>query len=202
MEQTTSTPSSSSKFYNWAIHKANSPQAPLWIALLFFLELFLFIPLDAILMFFCLQNRSRIFLYVFIAAIASLGSGIIGYLLGHFLWDLVGSYIVPHLISVAQFDRISGHFQVYEHWAIFFGSLLPFPLKALSLTAGVFHFGLLPFSLCMVFARLVRFLLIGGAMALWGERVKNFVERHFHRILVVVGAKVAVALAFFWVLAK
>lgn len=191
-----------SKLYTWAIQKANSPKAPLWIGLLFFLELILFIPLDAILMFFCLQNRSKIFLYVAIATIASLASGIVGYLLGHCLWDLIGGYIVPHFISNAQFDRISGHFQVYENWAIFFGSLFPFPLKALSLTAGVFHLGIIPFTAFMGSARLLRFLLIGGAMAIWGEKVKDFVERHFHRILMVVGAKVAVALIFFWALAR
>src|SRR5690348_13325392 len=80
------------KLYSWAIQKAASPKAPLWIGLLFFLELFLFIPLDAILMFFCLQNRSRIFLYAGIATIASLCSGLIGYLFGHFLWDMIAPY--------------------------------------------------------------------------------------------------------------
>src|SRR6187431_3120562 len=86
MNEKTPTP-----LYSWALQKATSPKAPLWIGLLFALELFLFIPLDAILMFFCLQNRSRIFLYASIATIASLVSGLIGYFLGHFLWDLISS---------------------------------------------------------------------------------------------------------------
>ncbi len=191
-----------SRLYAWAIQKANSPKASLWIGLLFFLELVLFVPLDTILLFFCLQNRSRIFLYVGIAAVASLASGVIGYLMGHFLWDLLGSYIVPYLISTSQFDRISTHFQAYENWAVFFGAFFPFPLKAVSLIAGVFHLGVLPFVLYLAAARFLRFFLIGSAMALWGEKVKDFVERHFHRILMVVGAKVAAALLFFWILAR
>jgi len=191
-----------SKLYSWAIEKANSPKAPLWIGLLFFLELFLFIPLDGVLMFFCLQNRSKIAVYVAIASIASLASGLVGYLAGHFLWDLIGSFIVPQLISSASFDRVSSHFQLYENWAVFIGAFIPFPLKALSLGAGVFHLGILPFALYFVAARLLRFLLIGGTMAIWGEKVKLFVERHFNRILMVVGAKVAMAFVFFWVLAR
>ena len=190
------------KFYNWAMQKAESEKAPYWIGLLFFLEIFLFIPLDAVLMFFCLQNRKKTFLYAAIATVASTVSGLIGYLFGHFLWDLVGSFVVPHLISSASFEKISHHFQDYENWAVFFGALVRFPLKALSLSAGVFQLGIGSFVAFFFAARFLRFFLIGTAMVLWGEKVKDFVDRHFHRIIMVVGAKVAVAFVFFWVLAR
>jgi membrane protein YqaA with SNARE-associated domain len=190
------------KLYNWAIQKAESSKAPFWIGLLFVLEIALFIPLDAILMFFCLRNPKKTFQYVAIAALASTLSGLIGYLLGHFLWDLIGPYVVPHLIPAASFDRLSHHFQTYESWAVFFGALLPFPLKALSLAAGVFQLGIWPFFLWFLAARTVRFTLIGGAMMLWGEKVKLFVDRHFHRIFMVIGAKVAMAFLLFWAIAR
>jgi hypothetical protein len=51
-------------------------------------------------------------------------------------------------------------------------------------------------------ARFLRFFLIGGVMVLWGEKVKTFVDRHFHRIVMVIGAKVAMAFLFFWMLAR
>jgi membrane protein YqaA with SNARE-associated domain len=189
------------KLYNWSMEKASSTRAPLWIALLFGLELFLFIPLDAVLMFFCLQNKRNIFLYIAIAAAASTLSATLGYLLGHFLWDLIGPYVVPHLVSTALFAKISHHFQAYEHWATFLGAILPFPLKALSLTAGVFHLHFASFVCCLFAARVTRFALIGGAMALWGEKVKEFVDRHFHRLILLVFAKVAAVSLFFWILA-
>lgn len=192
---------STRKLYNWAIQKANSPKAPFWIGALFSLEIILFIPLDAILMFFCLQNRKKIPLYIAIAAAASVVSGVIGYLLGHFLWDLIGTYVVPHLVSTSLFDKVSLHLQQYENWAVFFGSLLPFPLKAISMTAGVFHLAFLPFVVYLLTARVARFALVGGAMVMGGEKLKDFVDRHFHRIVVVVGAKIAAAFLFFWALA-
>src|SRR3990167_11175599 len=95
----------SAKLYNWAIDKASSEKAPLWLGLLFSMEIFLLIPLDAVMMFFCLQKRSNIFLYIMIATLASVFSGVIGYLFGHFLWDLVGNWVVPHLISISSFER-------------------------------------------------------------------------------------------------
>lgn len=190
------------KVYNWAIQRTESRLSPLWIGLLFFLELILFIPLDAILIFFCLQNRRKIGWYVLIAAFASTLSGLCGYLFGHFLWDLIGTYVVPHLISPATFDRFEHHYQAYESLAVFLGAFLPLPLKALSLSAGIFHLALTPFLSYLLLARLFRFALVGGSMLLWGEQVKTFVDRHFHRIILVLGAKIAMAYAIFWIISR
>ena len=190
------------RLYHWASEKANSKNSSVWIGLLFLLEIFLFIPLDAVLMFFCLQNRQKIFYYVTIAAAASLASGLIGYFLGHFLWDWIGSYIVPHLISASFFEKIGLHFAQYENWAIFLRALLPLPLKAISLAAGVFHLPLLPFISCLAAARLLRFMIVGSAMAFWGEKVKAFMDKHFHHIILLVALKIVLALALFWLAAR
>jgi membrane protein YqaA with SNARE-associated domain len=194
--------SNTGRIYNWAIQRTESSRAPLWIGLLFFLELILFIPLDAILLFFCLQKRSRIPYYVLIAAIASTISGLCGYLLGHLLWDLIGPYVTDNLIAASSFDRFAGHYQDYENWAVFGGSLLPFPLKILSLSAGIFHLKLAPFLGFLFLGRALRFSLIGITMYFWGEKVKAFVDRHFNRLLLLIGAKVALGLTFFWALAN
>lgn len=190
------------KIYNWAITKAESTRSPLWISLLFFLEITLFLPLDAVLMFFCLQNRKKIPLYIFLTATASTLSGLIGYLMGHFLWDLVGPYVVPGIISEITFDKFSLQFQHYESWAVFMGALLPFPLKVLTLSAGVFHLGVVQFISYFLLARLFRFSLIGATMMIWGDKVKAFLDRHFHKVMLLVGAKIAAAFGFLWMLAK
>ncbi|MDP1608146.1 MAG: VTT domain-containing protein [Chlamydiales bacterium] len=190
------------KIYNWATEKASSSRSSAWVALLFALEIFLFIPLDAVLMFCCSQNKRKIFQYVTIAALASTLSGCIGYFLGHLLWDMIGSYIVPHLISPSAFEKISLHFEQYEHWAVFLGALLPFPLKALTLAAGVFHLPFFPFVCCLAAARLFRFAIVGSAMAFWGEQLKTFMDKHFHYVIVLIGIKILLGLFFFWVLAQ
>ena len=190
------------KLYLWATHKASSSRAPLWICFLFFLEIFLFIPLDAVLMFFCLQNPKKTFLYVLIAAFASSLSAIMGFCLGHFLWDLISPYMVPYLISPSTIERITNHFQLYENWAVFLGAGLPFPLKALSILGGVFHLKLIPFISFILSARLLRFGLVGSAMLVFGPKVKTFLDKHFQKIFLLIGAKVALAITFFWILAR
>lgn len=191
----------SGRFYQWALQRTESKRAPFWMGLLFFLELFLFIPLDAILIFFCLQNRSRIPLYIMIATVATTFSALAGYLLGHSLWHLIGPYVIPNLISQASFEHFAMYYQLHESLAIFFGAFLPFPMKLLSLSAGVFHLSLSPFLLYVFLARALRFSLIGIAMILWGEKVKAFLDRHFQRVLLLLGAKIAVAFTLFWMFA-
>jgi membrane protein YqaA with SNARE-associated domain len=190
------------KLYKWATLKATSDKSPVWIGVIFLLEIFLFVPLDAVLMFFCLQNPKKTFLYILIAAICSTISGVIGYLFGHFLWEVIGPYVVPHFIAAASFDNISNHFQAYEQWAVFFGTLVPFPIKILSLSAGVFHLGLGTFISYMVLARLLRFSLVGGAMLLWGNKVKSFLDRHFHQVLLALAAKAALIVFVLWLAAR
>lgn len=188
----------SNKIYRWALKHTESKRAPLWIGLLFFLELILFIPLDAVLIFFCLQNRRRTFLYVLIAILASTLSALCGYLLGHLIWDLIGPYVVPSLISSAAFERFVNHYQEHENLTLFLGSLLPFPLKLLTLSAGAVHLNLTRFLTIIFCARATRFTLVGCAMLLWGDKIKSFVDRHFHHVLFLLAAKIAVALTLFW----
>ena len=138
---------------------------------------------------------------MWIATIASAISGIAGYLLGHFLWDLIGNWVVPHLISLKSFSTLSNHLEQYEHWAVFIAALIHFHLKALSVVAGVFHHSLSLFMTYLVLARLLRFSIIGSCMAMWGEKIKTFMDRHFHRIFLLVGAKVGVAAFIFWIFA-
>jgi membrane protein YqaA with SNARE-associated domain len=190
------------RIYQWALQRTESRLAPLWIGLIFFLELLLFIPLDAVLIFFSLQIRRKIFLYVIIAAVASTLSGTCGYLLGHFLWDLIGPYIVPHLISSSVFSRFAIHYQSYEEWAIFLGAFLPLPMKLISLSAGIFHLKLPVFMICLFFARLLRFGLTGIAMCIWGEQVKSFLDKHFRSIFLILAAKIALGFAFLYMIAQ
>lgn len=186
------------RLYSWATLKATSTRAPLWIGLLFFLEIFLFVPLDAILMFFCLQNPKKTLLYITIAAVMSTISALVGYLLGHFLWDLIGPYVVPHLISTAFFDRLSAHLQAYTSWAVFLGSLFPFPLKAVSLASGTFHLSIIGFFIGLFSARILRFALVGSAMLYWGDKAKTFLDKYFHHISMIILIKILAAVIFFW----
>ncbi len=190
------------RVYEWASQKAYSPKAPLWLGLIFLLELVLFLPLDALLMLFCLENPKRRFLYALMATLASAITGILGYLVGYLLWDLVGPYLIGTLISAQFFENIVQHYNAYEQWAVLIGSLLPIPFKVVTISAGFCQLNPFTFVLCVIIARALRFFTLAEMMNRWGVQIKQFIDRNFNRILMAVGAKVAIGFTFFWVLTR
>ncbi len=190
------------KVYDWAAQKAYSPMAPFWLGVVFLLEMVLFLPLDALLMLFCMENPKRRFLYALMATLASAITGIAGYLVGYLLWDLVGPYLVGHFISAASFEKIVHHYTEYENWAVLIGSFLPVPFKLITLSAGFCQLNFFSFTICVIIARALRFFALAEMMNRWGAQIKQFVDRHFNHILMAVGAKVAIAFTFFWVISR
>lgn len=190
----------SSRIYAWASLKANSPRSPLWLALIFGLELVLFIPMDAVVLLFCLENPPRRYRYAVMATLASIVTGVVGYLVGHLLWDTVGPYLLNYLVSEPWFERISVHYREIQHWAVFLGALLPLPFKVVTLSAGVCKLSFLPFVGVVALARLLRFVCIAKIVEKWGATIRLFVERHFPRVVWAVGVKIALALSWFWVM--
>jgi len=174
--------------------------APLWLAFIFILEMFLFLPMDALLMLFCMHNPKRRFVYAFVATISSVFIGLIGYGIGYLLWDSVGHFVTTHLISEDFFNRLVLHYNTYEQGAVFIGSLLPIPFKAITISAGFCHLSLGGYVTSIFLARAIRFFALAEMMQRWGPQIKGFIDRHFGRIVWALGAKMALTFTFFWVL--
>jgi membrane protein YqaA with SNARE-associated domain len=188
------------KVYEWACQKAFSPMAPLWLALIFFLEMLLFLPMDALLMLFCMHNPQRRMIYATVATLSSLVIGLIGYGVGYLLWDTVGQFVTDHLISKDFFNRLVDHYNAHEFMAVFVGSFLPIPFKAVTISAGFCKISLSGCLIAIFFARALRFFLIAELMQRWGKQIKAFVDRYFSGLVIALGAKVVLTFGFFWIL--
>jgi len=190
------------KIYGWASAKANTALAPLWLGCVFLLEMIFFLPMDAILVLFCLENPARRYLYAAIATAASLVSALVGYFLGLLAWDIVGPYVIGHLVSAGFFQNLVNHYTQYQNIAVFLGSFLPLPFKAITLSAGVCELAVAPFLAMIVCARCARFFLIAKAVERWGVQIKAFIDRHFKSLVVAISAKIAIVFGFFWALGQ
>ena len=176
--------------------------APLWLAFIFLLEMFLFLPMDALLMLFCLHNPARRFTYALVATLSSLAIGLIGYALGYWLWDTIGQFATDHLISKDFFHRLVHHYNTHDFLAVFAGSFLPIPFKAITISAGFCKLSLGGYLSAIFLARGLRFFLIAELMQRWGSPIKAFVDRHFGSLVIALGAKFALTLGFFWIFRK
>ena len=188
------------RIYNWACQKAYSPRSPLWLAFIFVLEMFVFLPMDALLVLFCIHNGEKRRVYAFVSTVTSLLIGFIGYALGYWLWDLVGEFVTQYLISPSFFDRLVRHYAEYEYTAVFLGSLLPIPFKAITISAGFCKLPLEGFLIAMLLARGIRFFALAEAMKWWGDLIRRFVDRNFEMILLLFVVKTVLTVAFFWIL--
>lgn len=98
-------------------------------------------------------------------AIYSVLGGLIGWGLGWFMGDLVSFMLqndsIPFL-SARKFEAVSNGFSEHGLLLVLLGAFTPLPFKLVTITAGLFQFGVLPFIISALIGRSVRFLLIAG----------------------------------------
>src|SRR3546814_14553627 len=79
------------KLYDWTMEKSAHPHAEHWLALVSFIEASFFpIPPHPMLGLMCLANPKKAVRYAVICTIASVAGGMLGYLIGLFLYESVG----------------------------------------------------------------------------------------------------------------
>jgi membrane protein YqaA with SNARE-associated domain len=155
------------RLYDWMMRKAASPDAPVWLAVLAFIEGFCFpIPPDVMLAPLVLGNRQRAWRYAAICLSASVLGGAVGYTVGFFLRD-VGLWLI-HLTGEdpAEFKR----------WGLLM-LVLPIPYKVIAIASGMFRVPFFLFFGASIVVRGVRFFLVAGLVKVYGEPVQAFVEK-------------------------
>ncbi len=187
--------------YTRLAEKSRSSKAVGWLFLTIFLEIVLFIPMDAVLALFCSENSSnKRYLYLAIATLASVLGALLGYFLGLWAWEVLEPYVLGKLISHRFFDQLCLHYQKWQHAAVFIGSLLPFPFKAITVSAGVCSLEWKGFVLSIFTSRLLRFSLVVKMSKIWGEQLRLFAQRYFGKILLALLVKIVAVFLFFWFL--
>lgn len=177
------------RLYTWMGTRAHSKHAEPLLASLFFIEAIFFLPTDPMLILYCLERRDRALRYATIATIASVLGGITGYFIGYTLWACAGNAIIHnpiinYFISPGTFTYLCGQYQKYECWAILIAGFTPVPYKAATLTAGFCKLNLIPFIICSFIARGARFYLFAFAIRQWGKQMKQYIDRYFNLLVV------------------
>ncbi len=192
------------KLYDWMGKKVHSPYATPFLGILFFIEAIFFLPVDPILILFCLERPKLSFKYATIATICSVLGGISGYLIGFTLWNSIGpqilqSKIISSIISPETFNYLSVQYSKYAHWAILIAGFSPIPYKAATLSAGFFNIAFTPFVLFSVIARGARFFLVAIIIRVWGTQIKQFIDQYFNLLVTLT---MTVIIAIIWLLKR
>jgi membrane protein YqaA with SNARE-associated domain len=171
--------------YDWMGTKVHSKYADWWLIALFFIESSVFIiPVDPLLILFCIENNKKSFYYATISTLSSVVGGLFGYFIGAVLWQSIGVKLVTWLISEATFYELVAKYKKYQVIAVLIAGFAPVPYKAVTISAGFCHLPLVPFTFYSFVARGGRFFLIAAAIKIWGEKIKVIIDRYFNQLVV------------------
>jgi len=176
------------RLYKWLLHWAETPYG-LWV--LFFWALaessFFPIPPDAFLIAMVLGARERAFRFAFMASVASVIGGMLGYGIGYWLWwDGAGVYSqLAHFFfnnvpgfSVSQFLEVQKLYEAWNFWVVFTAGFTPIPYKIITISAGAFNINFPVFVIASAVSRAARFYLVAWLLWKFGEPINAFIDKY------------------------
>jgi len=165
--------------YDWTMAQAEKPYASRFLAFISFLESSVFpIPPDVLLVPMVLGARARAWYYATLCTVASVVGGLAGYLIGAYLFELVGQPILEFYNYVEEFDDFERIYQQWGLWIVFLAGFTPFPYKVITIASGVAGLDLTTFMLASTLARGGRFFLVAGLLWQFGPPIRGFIERN------------------------
>jgi len=174
------------QMYRWVLSYAESPHGLLALFILAVVESSFFpIPPDVLLIALALGKPRRAFLFAGVCALGSVLGGVVGWWIGHALFETVGRPIVEFYHFQAQFEHVRQLYQGNAFAAIAIAGFTPIPYKVFTIAAGVFEVPLGTLVLASALSRTGRFVLVAGLIYFLGERVRHFIEKYFDLLTVV-----------------
>ncbi len=166
------------RLYNACIEAAGKPHATWALGTVSFTESSFFpVPPDVMLAPMALARPDRAYYYATICTLTSVAGGIFGYIIGAFLYDSVGLW----LISLYGYgDKVEAFRRAYAEWGtwvILINGFTPIPYKIATITSGFAGYNFFLFVLFSLLTRGARFFLTAFLLNRYGEQVRNEIEK-------------------------
>ena len=165
------------RLYDWTMSLAGRPRALWALAGISFAESSFFpIPPDALLLPMVLAAPKKAWQIAMVCTTASALGGVLGYLIGAFLFESVGREVLAFYGYEDAFAAFQQRYQDWGVWIVAAGALTPLPYKAITILSGAVGLNLPLFIVCSVLARGFRFFLEAGLLKYFGPSIREFVE--------------------------
>jgi membrane protein YqaA with SNARE-associated domain len=181
------------RLYDWCIAAADKPYATWLMGFVSFVESSFFpIPPDVMLIPMSLARPDRAWFYATVCTITSVAGGVLGYLIGAWLYDSVGIWVM-HLYGLDK--KVEGFRESYAYWGtwvILIKGVTPIPYKLVTIVSGFAGYNLLMFILLSIVARGMRFYLLAFLLNRYGMQARAIIEERLE-FWAILGAIVLVA---------
>lgn len=183
------------RFRLWFLNHAQGRHAQAWLAFFSFTESIFFpIPVDPLLIAVLIADTTRWVYFALLTTIASVAGGIVAYLLGLFVFDVVGERIILFYNLSGAFEEVRVLFGQNAFWTLIAAAFLPIPYKVFTLAAGFFKIHFVTFIIASVVGRSLRFLGVSFLVYLYGGVVARFVYRSLNSVTLIILTIVVIAL--------
>ena len=139
---------------------------------------FLPIPPDLLLVPMVLFRPERLRFLLVVCTVASALGAVLGYVIGYWLWNLVG-------LPLVELYRCQESFASYQRLVAEWGVLIivvkaftPIPFKIAAIAAGVAAMNPVAFIVAAVVGRALHFAMVGAVMSLCGARIMVLIARY------------------------
>lgn len=162
----------------WSRHR----YALRYLCLLSFAESSFFpVPPDVMLAPMALARPDQAFRFALWTTIASVLGGILGYLIGFFMFDQIEPWLkATHYWDGYELAR--QWFTDWGFWAVLVAGFSPIPYKVFTIAAGVLKMAFIPFVLASMVGRGARFFLVALLLAAGGEKLESKLREYMDRL--------------------
>jgi membrane protein YqaA with SNARE-associated domain len=165
------------KLYDWIVALSARPSAPWALAAVAFSEsAFFIVPPDVMLAPMALARPERAWRYAFICTVGSVMGGILGYAIGHLLFDSVGMWILNLYNLGGKVETIKESYAKWGAMLILLKGLTPIPFKLVTIVSGALDYNFPLFVLLSFITRGARFFLLAGLLNKFGDPMRHFIE--------------------------
>lgn len=169
------------RLYDWVLHWAETPYGSLALILLAFAESSFFpVPPDVLLIALAISIPKKSFFYAMVTTVSSVIGGMLGYYIGMALMDIIGWKIIDFYHARELFTELFKTFNEYNFWAVLIAAITPIPYKVFTISAGAANASFGVFMLASIIGRSIRFFAVGTLIYIFGERIKNFIDKYFN----------------------
>ncbi len=142
-------------------------------------SIFLFVPPEVFMTPPIIANRRRAVPITIAAAAGSLVGGAIAYLIGYWLFDSVGVWLIENFATMEKFQMAQSLFIKHGLFIIVLTAFTPIPYKLMAICAGFMGFPALLFLGVSAIFRTARFAIVAALLWRFQDTANAIVKKYF-----------------------
>jgi len=153
------------RLYEWCRSLANHAYAKWALAGISFIESSFFpVPPDVMLAPMVLADKSRAWSYAFICTLASVLGAILGYIIGRYLFEFIGTPILEAYSAQSAFEKFIGFYADWGFWIVIISAISFVPFKVATIASGAVAMEPISFLVACIVGRAIRFYGVTAAL--------------------------------------